>query len=93
MKHRKDKAKREAEIASVLVHQHKQISSIRFQSPESLRNQIDSSQELLQRSGYVVVLNNGSIEACGTHTELMKSCKTYQDIYHSHVGNEGENNE
>lgn len=54
MKHRKDKAKREAEIASVLVHQHKQISSIRFQSPESLRNQIDSSQELLQRSGYDV---------------------------------------
>lgn len=47
----------------------------------------------VRRADRIVVLNNGSIEACGTHTELMKSCKTYQDIYHSQVGNEGENNE
>lgn len=38
----------------------------------------------------IVVLDNGSIEACGTHEELMQSCKTYQDIYHSQIGNEGE---
>ncbi|MGN0657113.1 MAG: ABC transporter ATP-binding protein [Ruminiclostridium sp.] len=41
----------------------------------------------------IVVLNNGGIEACGTHTELMQSSKTYQDIYHSQMGSEGENNE
>lgn len=47
----------------------------------------------VRRADRIVVLNNGSIEACGTHAELMKSCKTYQDIYHSQVGNEGENHE
>ena len=47
----------------------------------------------VRRADRIVVLNNGSIEACGTHLELMQSCKTYQDIYYSQVGNEGENNE
>lgn len=41
----------------------------------------------------IVVLNNGSIEACGTHADLLKSCKTYQDIYHSQIGKEGESDE
>lgn len=47
----------------------------------------------VRRADRIVVLNNGSIEACGTHTELMQSCKTYQDIYHSQIGSEGEDNE
>ena len=54
MKDKNDKAKREAEIASVLVHQHKQLSSISFQTTESLQNHIDSSRELLVRLGYDV---------------------------------------
>lgn len=41
----------------------------------------------------IIVLNNGRMEACGTHKELMEACKTYQDIYHSQIGNEGESNE
>lgn len=41
----------------------------------------------------IVVLNNGSIEACGAHAELMQSCKTYQDIYHSQIAKEGEDDE
>ena len=52
MKRKNDKAKCDAEIASVLVHQHKELSSINFQTTESLQNQIDSSRELLQRLGY-----------------------------------------
>ena len=36
----------------------------------------------------IIVLENGSITACGTHTELMKNCKTYQDIYDSQMGKE-----
>lgn len=47
----------------------------------------------VRRADRIVVLNNGSIEACGTHSELLHSCKTYQDIYYSQIGNEGENNE
>lgn len=41
----------------------------------------------------IVILNNGCIEACGTHEELLGSCKIYQDIYDSQIGNEGESNE
>ena len=36
------------------------------------------------------MLENGAIAACGTHEELMKSCKTYRDIYDSQMGKEGE---
>ncbi len=28
----------------------------------------------------IVVLNNGGIEVCGTHEELLQDSKTYQDI-------------
>lgn len=38
----------------------------------------------------IVVLENGSITACGTHEELLKSCRIYQDIYHSQIGEEAE---
>lgn len=41
----------------------------------------------------IVVLNNGGIDACGTHTELLQSCKTYRDIYHSQIGSEGDDND
>lgn len=47
----------------------------------------------VRRADKIVVLNNGMLEACGSHTELMHSCKTYQDIYHSQIGSEVENNE
>lgn len=36
----------------------------------------------------IVVLENGSIAACGSHEELMECCKTYQDIYDSQMGKE-----
>jgi len=44
----------------------------------------------VRRADRIVVLNNGGIEACGSHQELIETCKTYQDIYHSQIGNEGE---
>lgn len=36
----------------------------------------------------IIVLNKGTIEAFGTHGELLESCGTYQDIYHSQLGEE-----
>lgn len=36
----------------------------------------------------IVVLENGRIAASGTHGELLKSCRIYQDIYHSQIGEE-----
>lgn len=47
----------------------------------------------VRRADRIAVLNNGKLEACGTHDELLHSCKTYQDIYYSQIGKEGENNE
>ncbi len=47
----------------------------------------------VRRADRIVVLNEGSIEACGTHEELMKTSKTYQDIYYSQIGEEGERHE
>jgi len=41
----------------------------------------------------IVILNNGTIEAIGTHEELMQMSPTYQDIYYSQMGSEGENYE
>ena len=38
----------------------------------------------------IIVLEQGEIEACGTHEELMKSSKVYRDIYDSQMGEEGE---
>lgn len=69
MKHKKDKGKRDAEIATVLVHQHKQLSSISFQTPDSLQKQIASSRETLQRLGY-------DVTALGMPVEHNTSSKT-----------------
>ena len=40
------------------------------------------------RADRIVVLEGGSIAACGTHEELLASCKTYRDIYDSQMGEE-----
>jgi ATP-binding cassette subfamily B protein len=36
----------------------------------------------------IVVLSEGRIAACGTHEQLLRECKTYQDIYYSQMGEE-----
>lgn len=68
-------------------------AALREARPESTRILIAQRIASVRLADRIVVLNNGSIEACGTHAELMQSCKTYQDIYHSQIGNEGESYE
>lgn len=47
----------------------------------------------VRQADKIFVLNNGMIEACGNHDELMQTSATYQDIYYSQIGNEGDNHE
>lgn len=47
----------------------------------------------VRRADRIVVLENGRIAAVGNHEELLESCSVYQDIYHSQIGKEGEDNE
>lgn len=42
----------------------------------------------VQNADRIAVIDNGSIAACDTHSNLLKSCKIYQDIYASQVRKE-----
>lgn len=56
--------------------------------PESTKIIIAQRIASVRTADRIVVLENGSIAACGTHEELLKSCHAYQDIYHSQIGEE-----
>lgn len=68
-------------------------AALREARPESTKIFIAQRIASVRQADRIVVLSHGRIEACGTHEELLQSCKTYQDIYYSQIGNEGENNE
>ena len=44
----------------------------------------------VRQADRIIVLENGRTAAIGTHRELLAGCKVYQDIYHSQMGEEGE---
>jgi ATP-binding cassette, subfamily B, multidrug efflux pump len=37
----------------------------------------------------IIVLDNGELVGMGSHTELMKECEVYKDIFRSQIGKEG----
>lgn len=61
-------------------------------NPDSTKLIIAQRIASVRRADRIVVLENGRIAACGTHAELMESCRTYRDIYDSQMGEDGENN-
>lgn len=61
--------------------------------PKSTKIMIAQRIASVRQADKIVVLDNGRIAACGTHEELIRSCKTYQDIYSSQLGKEGESDE
>lgn len=62
-------------------------------NPESTKIIIAQRIASVRSADRIVLLENGGIAACGTHEELMKSCKTYRDIYDSQMVEEGEHND
>ena len=57
-------------------------------NPDGTKIIISQRIASVRRADRIVVLSGGSIEACGTHDELMADCKTYRDIYDSQMGEE-----
>ena len=58
--------------------------------PDSTKIIIAQRIASVRTADRIVVLENGRISACGTHEELLKSCRIYQDIYHSQIGEEAQ---
>ena len=56
--------------------------------PDSTKIIIAQRIATVRSADRIVVLENGGILACGTHEELMGSCRAYQDIWHSQMGEE-----
>ncbi len=56
--------------------------------PDSTKIIIAQRIASVRTADRIVVLENGGILACGAHEELMGSCRVYQDIWHSQMGEE-----
>lgn len=68
----------EAALQTALREQYRDITKI------IIAQRISS----VQNADRIAVLDNGSIAACDTHSNLLKSCKIYQDIYASQMRKE-----
>ncbi|MBQ9698841.1 MAG: ABC transporter ATP-binding protein, partial [Acidaminococcaceae bacterium] len=55
-------------------------------SPDSTKIIVAQRVASVRRASRIIILENGSIAAEGTHTELLRTCKIYQDIYQSQIG-------
>lgn len=60
--------------------------------PEATKLIVAQRIASVRQADRIVVLRDGQVEACGTHDVLLQSCKTYQDIYCSQIGEEGTDN-
>ena len=55
-------------------------------SPSSTKIIVAQRVASVRRASRILILDNGCIVAEGTHQELLQSCKIYQDIYRSQIG-------
>ncbi len=63
-------------------------AALKQTNPSSTKIMIAQRIASVRHADRIVVLDKGRIEACGTHEELMKTSKTYRDIYDSQMGEE-----
>ena len=55
-------------------------------SPDSTKIIVAQRIASVRRANRILILENGTVVAEGTHKELLKNCAIYQDIYQSQVG-------
>ncbi len=55
-------------------------------SPDSTKIIVAQRIASVRRANRILILENGTVIAEGTHKELLKNCAIYQDIYQSQVG-------
>ena len=55
-------------------------------SPHSTKIIVAQRIASVRRANRILILENGTVVAEGTHKELLKNCAIYQDIYQSQVG-------
>ena len=67
-------------------------AALKESCPSSTKVIIAQRIASVRRADRIVVLENGTVAACGTHEELMASCRAYRDIYDSQMGEDGESN-
>ena len=63
----------------------KALSTLPYSATRFIVSQRASS---VMMADLIVVLEDGEAVGCGNHTELMKSCDTYREIYESQFGKE-----
>ena len=63
-------------------------AALKQSRPECTKLIIAQRIASVRQADRIVVLDQGRITACGTHEGLLKTCKTYQDIYYSQMGSE-----
>ena len=55
-------------------------------SPDSTKVIVAQRIASVRRANRILILENGTVVAEGTHKDLLKNCAIYQDIYQSQVG-------
>ena len=51
--------------------------------PETTKIIIAQRVSSVQDADQIIIMNNGSVEAIGTHDELLAGCDVYKEIYYS----------
>lgn len=59
--------------------------------PDTTKIIIAQRVSSVQNADKIVVLNDGKIDAVGTHKELLQNCNIYREVYQSHVKGDGTN--
>ena len=67
--------------------------AFREEIPDTTKLIIAQRVSSVQDADKIVIMNDGAIDAVGTHEELLKTCPVYREVYESQNKNGGEDNE